>query len=322
MPPQLQGLHHISVIASDPQRNLDFYSGVLGLRLVKRTVDFDEPSVYHLYYGDALGRPGTLLTFFPFPQAIRGREGSGQAISISLSIPRASLGFWLGRLIEQGISYQGPTQRGEHQVLALRDPDGLSLELVTSADVDDDFDAWQASPVPPEHAIRRIHGVTLWEDDPQPSQQFFTEILGLQAEPAQENLVSYRGDGPGSIEVRPTAGFWEGAVSAGSIHHIAWSVGDEQQLLEWRERLLAAGADVTPVRDRHYFQSIYFHEPGGVLFEIATDGPGFTVDEPAEHLGESLQLPPWFEVMRASLGATLPPLSLSRSDHDWFSGEG
>jgi predicted esterase/catechol 2,3-dioxygenase-like lactoylglutathione lyase family enzyme len=309
---RISGLHHITAIASDPQPNVDFYTGVLGLRLVKRTVNFDDPDSYHLYYGDAVGSPGTILTFFAWPGASRGRQGVGQAIAIALAIPNTSLSFWIDRLIERGIAFSGPEKRFGEQVLAMRDPDGLPIELIAQADPTEVM-PWQDSGIPSEHAIRGAHSATIWVDAIDPTAALLTESLGLERKGEEDGRVRYqtREHVPGSIlDVQPASGFWPGVISAGSIHHLAWRVPDDDAQASWRERLERLGLGVTPIVDRQYFHSIYFREPGNVLFEIATDTPGFATDEPVDGLGSELKLPAWLEPQRVAVEQRLPPIQI------------
>jgi glyoxalase family protein len=306
--PRLTGIHHVTMIASDPQQNLDFYAGVLGLRLVKLTVNFDAPNVYHFYYGDGLGSPGTILTFFPFPGARGGRQGAGQAAVTSLAIAPASLGYWVDRLLAANVSYDGPTVRGETRVLAFKDPDGLRLELVT--DPNAVLQApWERGPVPADHQIRGVAGVTLWEDPAEPTGEFLTDVLGFELAGGDDEVRRYLSNGQ-YADVRSVQGFWSGVVSAGTVHHVAWRTPDDAHQLAWREKIWPIVPDVTVVQDRNYFNSIYFREPGGVLFEIATDSPGFTIDESPEELGTSLKLPPRYEAQRSLLEDTLPKIVL------------
>lgn len=308
--PTLLGLHHLTAIVSDPRRNIDFYSGVLGLRLVKITVNFDDPGTYHLYYGDGLGRPGTILTFFPWLDARRGRQGTGQVGTIALAIPSAALAYWIGRLITHGVRYDGPTRRFDEQVLSFRDPDGLLLELVAHGGADD-RPGWADGPVPAEHAIRGLHSAALWLDGYELTARLLTETLGFRLVREEENRFRYAlGDGRAGalLDIRCIPGFWQGAVAVGTVHHIAWRAADDEQQRAWRERLAALDLNVTPILDRTYFRSIYFREPGDVLFEIATDPPGFTVDEPPEALGTALKLPAWLEPQRDTIIQQLPPL--------------
>ncbi len=313
------GIHHVTAIASDPQRNLDFYTGVLGLRLVKRTVNFDDPETYHLYFGDDIGNPGSLLTFFPWPGARRGRQGSGQVAVTSFAVPPGALGFWLQRLLHHGVAYEGPGKRpsdaGESErVISFKDQDGLLLEIVAHPGAET-RSAWGEAPgIPREHAIHGFHRVTLWVERGEPTERVLVDTLGMR--PMGEDGATRRfaaGDGgPGMlVDVRTVGGFPEGVGSAGTVHHVAWRVADDAAQLELREQVIGAGLAPTPVIDRQYFHSVYFREPGDVLFELATDPPGFTVDEPVERLGESLMLPPKYEPLRAEIEAILPAIHLT-----------
>ena len=305
------GIHHVTAIAGDPQRNLDFYAGTLGLRLVKLTVNFDDPSTYHFYYGDEQGRPGSILTFFPWPLGQRGRQGTAQAAAVALSIGPGSLGFWIERLLAQGIKYEGPTRRFDEQVLAFGDPDGLRLELVASGRAPAD-PPWADGPLPAEHGIRGLHGTTHWEDGDTGSARFLTETMGFEAAGEEAGLLRFQsaGAGVGSVVyLRRAPGFWRGAVGVGTVHHVAFRATDQIQIAR-REQIVAQGIAITPVIDRHYFRSVYFNEPGGVLFEIATEGPGFAVDEPPAELGTHLKLPPMYQANRVEIERALPPIRL------------
>ena len=313
------GIHHVTAIAGDPQRNLDFYAGILGLRFVKRTVNFDDPQTYHFYYGDEIGTPGTIMTFFPWPGARRGRQGTGQVAVTSFAVLPTALGFWLERLIRHGIRFDGPTRRGAthgdtEQMLAFRDPDGLMLEIVAHPDADV-RPAWGGAPsISREHALRGFHTVTLWEERGDDTERLLVDTLGFRPLREEEGTRRYTaGEGePGSlVDVRTIGGFPNAVGGAGTVHHVAWSVVDDAAQLEVRERVLQAGFEPTPVIDRNYFHSVYFREPGGVLFELATKPPGFTIDEPVERLGERLMLPPQYEPLRAQIEAALPPIHLS-----------
>lgn len=309
------GLHHVSVIAGDPRRNLDFYAGVLGMRLVKRTVNFDDPRTYHLYYGDESGSPGSLLTFFPWPHARRGRPGPGNIALVSLVVPPAALGFWVERLLHHGIKYRGPTRRPDgpdgERVLRFEDPDGLQLEILGHPSAAE-RPGWGGTPgLPAEHSIRGVHGVTLWEERSDATAEFLVDALGF--EPREEvgpvRRFALDDGGPGKVvELREVGEFLQGVEGAGAVHHVAWRVADGDQQLSLREYLAADGRQPTSVIDRQYFRSVYFREPGGVLFEVASDGPGFTVDEPLETLGTRLMLPPRYEAMRERIEAELPEL--------------
>lgn len=309
-------IHHVTAIAREPQRNLEFYSGLLGMRLVKLTVNYDDPGTYHFYYGDELGRPGTLLTFFPWTGSRPGRQGAGQINGIGLAIPPASLGYWIERLLSRGVPYEGPTRRFGEQVLAFADPDGLMLELVATSRVAG-LAGWPEGPVPGEHAVRGVHGVTIWEDGDAGSAGFLTGTMGFTITAEGENRVRLESgsDGLGTVvELRRVAGFWRGSEGAGTVHHVAFRASGDAEQADRQRELRAAGLAVTDVRDRTYFRSIYFREPGGVLFEVATDGPGFTVDESPAELGTGLRLPGRLETMRSRLEVALPPLRLPQAD--------
>lgn len=309
---RIPGIHHVTAITADPQANVDFYAGVLGLRFVKRTVNFDDPRSYHLYFGDELGRPGGIMTFFGWPGARRGRRGSGQLTQTSFSVPESSLGFWTERLRAHGIEPELSLRFGE-EVLSFEDPDGLALELVAGGI--DDRSPWEGGPVPAEHGIRGFRGITISVAAADATVELLGGPMGFTAveeRGSRQRLVATPGAPAGVIDVVVVArGEPEGVVSAGTVHHVAWRTpGDEEQLV-WRAELLAAGREVTPVYDRRYFHSIYFREPGGSLFEIATDSPGFTVDEPASELGARLALPPWLEPRRVEIERRLRPISVA-----------
>lgn len=309
--PTVGGIHHITAIAGNAQRNVDFYAGFLGLRLVKKTVNFDDPHTYHLYYGDELGRPGTILTFFPWDGARRGQRGVGQAVTVSFSVPESSLGFWLGRLSARNRTFERAERFG-NAVLTFEDPDGLSLELVAHTEADA-LPTWTEGPVEDEHAVRGFYSVTLWEDKGDETAALLTGRLGYRKFGEEDNVerFAHGGGGPGTlIDLRRAEGFWPGVMGVGTVHHVAFRAEDGGVQLELREQLLRDGLSPTPVVDRQYFRSVYLREPGGVLFEVATDPPGFTVDETPEALGRALKLPPQYERIRGELEATLPPLRL------------
>jgi glyoxalase family protein len=308
----IPGIHHITSLASDPQGNVDFYSGFLGLRLVKQTVNFDVPDVYHLYYGDEVGRPGTILTFFPFPDAVRGKKGAGETSAVAFSVPGGSLGFWTERLSSRGIEFSGPVARFGQDVVTFEDPDGMIIELFADASVDG-IPGWPGSAVGPLPAIRRFHGVTFTQRELDPSGAFLTDVMGFLQGPAEDNRHRYlagSGEGRAHIDILVDPRAPGGRQSAGSVHHIAWRAQDDAEQLAWRTALARAGRAPTQVLDRSYFHSIYFREPGGVLFEIATDPPGFSTDETRDALGTHLKLPPWLESNRANIERHLPPLSI------------
>ena len=304
------GIHHVTAIATDPHRNLDFYTQTLGLRLVKKTVNFDDPGTYHLYFGDELGRPGTILTFFPWPLARRGERGAGQVTTTALAVPEGSLGWWRERLQRFGVAVEEPRRRFDEEALAFLDPDGLRLELVAEAS-GHGAEGWAGGAVPTERAILGVHSVALTLADPEATAELLT--AGMSLEPAGEApgrlRFSAAAGGIGDrVDLLPRPGAGAGRVAAGSVHHVAWRVAGDREQEVWRQRLAERGLGVTPVQDRSYFRSIYFREPGGVLFEIATDVPGFSADERPEELGTSLKLPRWLEPHRDRIAASLPEL--------------
>ena len=309
------GLHHVTAVAGDPQRNLDFYAGVLGLRLVKRTVDFDDPDVYHFVYGDEAGTPGGLMTSIPWPHAHRGRIGAGQAGVTAFAVLPSALGFWVERLLRHGVAYERPARRTiggvSESVLAFRDPDGALLEIVAHPGAEA-RPAWGGAPgVAAEHALRGFHAATLWVEAAEATERVLVDTLGFRAvgEGAGVRRFAAGDGGVGTlVDVRAVGGFVRGELGAGTVHHVAFRVADEAAALALRERALAAGLEPTGVVDRKYFRSVYVREPGGVLFELATDGPGFAVDEPVAALGGALQLPPQHEPRRAQIEGALPPV--------------
>jgi glyoxalase family protein len=311
MPQPIVGLHHVTAIASDPQRVLDFYTQVLGLRFVKRTVNFDDPSSYHFYFGDDLGSPGTILTFFAWPTATRGSKGVGETSTVAFSVPASSINFWQERLLSAGVPVEDAGDRFNERVLSFGDPDGMRVEIIGSHSALPTR-APRTSNVPEEHSIRGFHGVTLCEAGFESSAKVL-EGMGFFKAGEENNRIRFAaaGDAPGrhiDIHVQPQLVY--GQMGAGTIHHIAFRAVDDASQLEWRKILCGMSLNATPVLDRSYFHSIYFREPGGVLFEIATDPPGFGIDEPPESLGESLKLPPWLEKHRARIEQVLPPIEL------------
>lgn len=313
MPSPITGLHHVTAIASDPQRNLDFYTDVLGLRFVKRTVNFDDPGTYHFYFGDDAGSPGTILTFFPWPHASRGHAGAGEVSKTAFSVPATSLEFWHQRLTDRGLLVERTGKRFEEQVLTFADLDGMKIEIVAHADRGA-ANAPRFAPVPPEHAIRGFFGVTLLEQDAVQTAALLN-VMGFQKIGEEGNRLRFSAAGHAlgnhiDLLIDPDAKF--GRSGAGSVHHIAFRAEDDTAQQEWR-REIAKHLDVTPVLDRTYFHSIYFREPGGVLFELATDPPGFTFDEPIESLGEELRIPQWLEPKRSFIEKRLPPVTLHKS---------
>lgn len=308
----INGIHHITALASDPQRNIDFYVNVLGFRLVKRTVNFDAPDVYHLYYGDESGVPGTILTFFPFPDAARGERGTGEISAVAFDVPGRSMEYWVERLARFDVHVDGPSTRFDEQAVSFQDPDGMIIELVFSR-MPSASAHWNGSTVPREFAIRRLHGATLLLGGREETDRLLVQTLGFQRigrEGARMRYEIGNGANVAAIDLLVRPGLPPARQSAGSVHHIAWRVADDVSQLQWREKLIAAGLYPTGVLDRNYFRSIYFREPGGVLFEIATDAPGFTIDEPLAELGTELKLPGWLEPERSKLERILPPIDL------------
>ncbi len=318
----IPGLHHVTAIASDPQRNLNFYTGVLGLRLVKLTVNFDAPDTYHFYFGDALGHPGTILTFFPWPDAARGRIGAGQATSTAFSIPETAIGYWLDRLEQQAVTHSAPTERFGDQVITLADPDGLRIDLIAHAD---NRTGWAQGGVPEAYTIRGFHSVTLSIAGYEPTARLLTDVLGYRlvahegsryryAVGTVDAVASAQADADPTpnqiIDIIDVPGSPRGNNAAGTVHHIALRTPTFEEHDAWRETLANQGYNVTPIIDRQYFHSIYFREPGGVLFEIATDAPGMAIDETPDSLGTTLRLPRQYESRRALIAASLPRLTL------------
>jgi glyoxalase family protein len=313
MKKKIAGLHHVTAIASDPQRNLDFYAGLLGLRFVKRTVNFDDPGTYHFYFADGRGTPGTILTFFPWPGARHGHRGVGQIEATAFAIPPDSIGYWLDRFKEQHVTAEKTADRFGEVVIRFTDPDGLLLELIAS----DSFGAtesWIDSTVPSEHSLRGFHSVSAALEGYERTAKLLTESLGYRLVEGSGNRFRFAApseSSPGRIvdllcmpDSRP------GAIAAGSVHHIAFCAKDDAEQLQWREHLVELGYNVTPVIDRIYFHSIYFREPGGILFEIATEPPGFIFDEKLDELGMHLRLPPWMESARSQIEQVLPPITV------------
>ncbi|MCF7687988.1 MAG: ring-cleaving dioxygenase [Cephaloticoccus sp.] len=306
----LTGLHHITAIASDPKQNVDFYTRMLGLRFVKKSVNQDDPGTYHLYYGDYAATPGTILTFFPWPGTRRGRAGHGQAYATAFSIPFGSVDFWTQRIIQSNIPSQPAVERFGETVLTLFDPDGLRLELVATKEADLREPA-PAKDIPREHAIRGFHGSTLALRHDQATRSLLTATMGYRAVGRAGDRVRYTvgPGGPGTyVDLLVDPSLPAGLNGAGTIHHVAFRTADDRTQLNAHSELSEQGLGVSPIIDRAYFKSIYYREPGGVLFEIATDTPGFAIDEPVESLGQSLSLPPRLEPFRREIEAALPAL--------------
>jgi len=303
----ISGLHHVTAIASDPERNVEFYTDVLGLRLVKRTVNFDDVTTYHLYYGDETGSAGTVLTFFPFGAGRDGAVGRGQTSATAFVVPEGALDYWAERFEAHDVEHDPVEERFDERVLPFYDHDGQPMELVTgSADVAH----WDGSDVPEEHALRGFHGVTLLPDDPAGTTDVL-EAMGYEAVAETGNRTRFEagGDRAAYVDVVDDPDAPAGIEGAGTVHHVAFRVDDDEAQSAWRQRLQDAGLRVTQQKNRRYFRSIYAREPGGVLFEWATDGPGFDRDEPVSELGSALQLPPWLEADRDAIENSLSPLT-------------
>ncbi len=306
----ISGLHHVTALAGDAQKNIDFYAGILGLRMVKKTVNFDAPDVYHLYYGNEEGAPGSIMTFFPYQGIMRGRKGKGQVTVTSFSVPANSLDYWQARLKRFGILHSAPQQRfDDEQFIYFEDSDGLGLEIV--ANNKDTRPAWQTGPAAAEHSIRGFWGVTLAED----SRELTAELL---REHMDHKLIAEKGsryryastNEPGSfVDIDISTSTPRGLQGGGTIHHVAFATANDDTQLEIQEKLHSKGYGVTQVMDRQYFHSIYFREPGGVLFEVATNPPGFAVDEDQDKLGTALKLPEWQEPNRSKIEKGLQPVS-------------
>jgi glyoxalase family protein len=309
----VRGLHHITAISGPAQENLDFYAGVLGMRLVKKSVNQDDPGTYHLFYADAAGHPGTDLTFFPWSHLAPPRDGHGLSTEVSLTVPSGSLRFWGERLERYGVAIDPIESRFGERVLPLVDPHGMRVALVEAEGAGSrTFAPWANSPVPPEHQIRGLEGARLRERDLDPTASFLTGVMGFTHVATENGLHRYGVAGGGSgryVDVILAPEARRGAWGVGSVHHLAWRVDDDAHQLEVRQLVDDAGRRPTPIIDRFWFQSVYFLEPGGVLFELATDGPGFSVDEDPAHLGETLVLPPWLEPQRDAIQSVLPALS-------------
>jgi glyoxalase family protein len=306
---RVNGLHHITAIAGPAQENLDFYAGILGMRLVKKSVNQDDPGTYHLFYADAEGHPGSDLTFFPWAHLAPPQIGHGMAHEVGLEIPPDSLTFWGSRLEHYGAAVQPAETRFGNRVLPVIDPHGLKLALVEAA-TKRAFTPWDGGPVPGERQIRGLFGAQLWEHDAGLTATFLTTVLGFEALASEDGWTRYGfRDSAGCVDIRQPPEVGRGAWGVGSVHHLAWRVDDEAHQLAVRAQVESAGGRATPVIDRFWFKSVYFKEPGGVLFELATDGPGFATDEDPSHLGESLVLPPWLQPQRAEIERVLPTLT-------------
>ena len=318
--PAPAGLHHVTVMSRDPQENFDFHTQVLGQRLVKTTINFDAPDTYHLYYGDGLGNPGTIVTFFPWEHLPPGRSGAGDIATLRYAVAPDSVAYWFARLEDHGCAVERIDSRFGHAVLRFRDPHGLRIELEASPEAPV-RSPWNHSPVPVEHQLRGFSGITLWVTAAEEMERFLTQAfsfrpVGEQRDP-QGRRHRFRGsssDGS-TVDLVEDPDLPQGSMGAGSIHHVAFRAPDAEVQKTWRTALLRMGVGVTPVKDRQYFQSIYFQSPAGALFEIATDPPGFAIDEDPAVLGSSLKLPAWYEDRRLEIEAGLPALDRRRVSH-------
>ncbi len=311
------GLHHITAICGDPAANARFYTRELGLRLVKRTVNFDDPGTYHLYYGDETGTPGSALTFFPFRGVPRGRHGVGSAVEIGFAVPKLSIAYWMERLSARNIPHDKLADRFGESVIRFADPDGLAIEIV-GTDWAGVLPGWTnaeagADQVPAEHAVRGFAGVSLWVRQADATARVLTEAFGYETVGEEAGLIRYRAggaDGLGPVvDVKVMSDAAAERQGTGTIHHIAFRADDDAHEMALRRKVLALGLQPTPQIDRTYFHSVYFREPSGILFEIATDAPGFTLDEDEASLGQALKLPPQYEAHRAEIEAALPVLN-------------
>lgn len=311
MEQQILGLHHITAIAGNAKRNLDFYTKVLGLHLVKKTVNFDDPNTYHFYYGNKEGTPGTILTFFPWEGVVSGRRGTRQATEIGYAVPEGSLDFWLDRFQKHNIIYNKVSEKFGEQYLTFIDPDGLKLELIVPK-TPDNREAWTTNEISTENGLKGFHNVTITTTDMKPTASILTDVFGYQLKDQHVNRYRFGTDAietASLVDLVEAPGEKIGHVAGGSVHHVAFRVKNDQILMEYREKVAALGLNITEKIDRNYFYSLYFREPGGVLFEIATDNPGFAVDEPVDELGTHLKLPEQYEAYRSQIEQSLPKLA-------------
>ncbi|MXV51283.1 ring-cleaving dioxygenase [Pedobacter sp. HMF7647] len=312
----ITGIHHVTAIASSTSKNLHFYAGVLGLKLIKQTVNFDAPEVYHLYYGNETGQPGSVMTFFPYEGLVKGRHGKGMLNTTTFSVPLSSLDYWINRLKSFDILYKEPEERFDNEaVIYFEDEDGLGLELIFNDR--DQRKGYSGGPVAEEHAIKGFYSVEIWEEG-------YERTAGLLTEQLNHKLVAEKGnrfrfaakDAPGNyVDVLCTPDVLKGLAGSGTVHHVAFSTPDKESQEEVRKKILLRMLNPTPILDRKYFTSIYFREPGGVLFEVATAAPGFSVDEDISSLGKELKLPDWLEKDREKISAKLPPLAINLQNY-------
>ncbi|MEL1243129.1 ring-cleaving dioxygenase [Flavobacterium sp. DGU11] len=305
------GLHHITAIAGDAKRNFDFYSKILGLRFIKKTVNFDDPGTYHFYFGDETGSAGTILTFFPWGNGIpQGRRGAGMATEIGYSVPKGSLEFWVERFEKHNVIYNKPAEKFGERYLTFIDPDGLKLELTEVAN--DSRKPWTTDEVSADNALRGFHNITLTLNNMEGTARILTDVFGYRlaaTEVTRNRFVTDAVENAAIVDIVELKEEKRGHVANGTVHHVAFRVANDEVLMHFREKVAAAGLNITPQIDRNYFHSLYFREPGGVLFEIATDNPGFTVDEPLAELGKNLKLPAQYESRREDIEAHLVPIN-------------
>lgn len=332
--PGILGIHHITAIAGNPQKNMDFYTGFLGLRLVKLTVNFDDPTTYHFYYGDGIGRPGTILTFFPWQHMPKGFRGTGQVVTTSFLIPENATEYWIDRLKSQGVGYTGPTKRfgNDERVITFYDLDGMELELVAHKVAEErNNHVWKKGPIPEEYATRGFYSATLSLEGYERTAALLTENMGFSKTKSEGNRFRFEIENrekiiddfysnkqkkeidllnsSSTVDVVCLPLTQRGSMGVGTVHHIAWRIPTDESQIMARKEIVKTGLDATPVIDRTYFHSVYFREPGGVLFEVATDQPGFMVDQKEEELGQRLLLPGWLEPDRKYLEKALPKVS-------------
>lgn len=311
----ITGIHHVTALAGDPQKNVNFYAGILGLRLIKRTVNFDAPEVYHFYYGDEYGMPGSILTFFPYPGIAKGRKGWGMANVISFSVQADGLEYWESRLSRFNIPFHREQSRFDETVIGFEDHDGLRLELVFNDN--DKRPVFTYGYIPTDFGIKGFYGVEIWEERYERTAAALTGLLDHKQVAQEGSRFRYATvDSPGNyIDIVSISEGRKGLGGGGTVHHIAFAVPDHESQEKAHHKIMEGGLNPTSIVDRQYFQSIYFREPGGALFELATAGPGFAIDEPVESLGESLKLPPQYEPYRDRLEKTLHPINLNPSDY-------
>ncbi len=314
MQTSVHGIHHVTAISGDAQENLNFYVGVMGMRLVKKSVNQDAPDTYHFFYADGVGNPGTDLTFFPWPSMPPARLGIGLTVEVPFAVPKGALAYWQERLTRNKVEVGKVETRFGEKVLPFKDPHGLQLALVETDD-ERQFVAWKESPVPAEHQLRGMHAVRLWERDLKPTETLLTQVMGFERVGAEDGWHRYGVEGGASgkiIELKELPKERRGQWGTGGVHHVAWRMKDSEEEMALRDAIAQTGLSPTEQIDRFWFKSVYFKEPGGALFELATDGPGFARDEKMEHLGEQLILPPWLERQRQKIEAALPRVERPR----------